>query len=236
MLSPYGKREWMMILVIGGGLTATLLALDMAVWTIPVVLVTVALLAFFRDPDRIVPTDEGVMVSPADGHVSSIHEVDHYDPFGEGATCVRIFLSLLDVHGNRSPCAGRVARLTWKPGQHLNVLNPESAEVNEYNLIELVDAKDGKPVATVRQVAGLIARTIVCGVKQGDVVERGERIGLIKFGSTTELFVPKSSGPQVMVKEGQKVVGGKTILVQLAKVDEDQEEQPVESREAAVAD
>ena len=235
MLSPYGKREWMMILVIGGGLTATLLALDMAIWTIPVVLVTVALLAFFRDPDRPIPADDGVMVSPADGHVSSIHEVDHYEPFGEGATCVRIFLSLLDVHGNRSPCAGRVARLTWKPGQHLNVLNPESAEVNEFNLIELVDLEDGHPVATVRQVAGLIARTIVCGVKQGDVVERGERIGLIKFGSTTELFVPKSAHPQVMVKQGQKVVGGKTILVQLA-VDEDQEEQPVESREAAVAD
>ena len=218
MLSNYGKREWMTILV--AGLSLAILLLTVGKW-FTAILVTAATamgLAFFRDPKRVIPTQRGTMVSPADGTISSIHRIDHFEPFGGPATCVRIFLSVLNVHVNRSPCHGLVQSVTHKSGQHLNALNPASAEVNESNLIVLHHPTGLHPIAAVRQVAGLIARTIVSGVTEGQIVQRGQRIGMIKFGSTTELYLPDTLRPEVSVEQGQKVLAGSTRLAMVMAV------------------
>jgi len=242
LLSKYGKYECLVIAalgLIGAGVCAWF-----ALWwviAIPVVLAA-ALLAFFRDPPRKISTEQNIMVSPADGHISSIHDVEHFEPFGEPALCVRVFLSVLDVHVNRSPCEGKVASITHTPGLKLNALNPKSAEVNEANLVVLHDPSDGHPVAAVRQVAGLIARVIVCGAKQDQVLGRGERFGLIKFGSTTELYVPKSANPEALVQLKQMVYGGSTVMVRLspeAAADKDSQAdqtEPAEQNEPASAE
>lgn len=212
MLSGYAKSEWLTITAVGTMLTFTLCVIG---WYIPagvIVLVTIALLLFFRDPERRIPTQRGVVTAPADGRISSIHTIDHYEPFGEGAVCIRIFLSVLDVHINRSPCHCTVESVTHKPGAHLNVLNPQSAEDNESITIILNHPIKRVPIAAVRQVAGLLARTIVCAVKPEQTLQRGQRIGMIKFGSTTEVYLPARLEPRVVVEQGQYVYGGTTVV------------------------
>ncbi len=215
MLSRDARPEWLTLLAIG-----TLLAFAAGLlgwwWVLALVCIaTVALLAFFRDPNRRCPTQRGVMVAPADGRVSSIHELEHFEPFDDAATCVRIFLSVFDVHVNRSPCHGEVTRIEHRPGRYLNALNPDSAEQNEANLIVLVHPIRRYPLAAVRQVAGLLARTIHCSAREGQTVQRGQRIGIIKLGSTTELYVPRRMKPQVLVRRGEKVKAGLTVLVRV---------------------
>ena len=212
MLSGYGKREWLTILAIGLMCTGTFLVVGWYWAVLPVVIIAGGLLSFFRDPPRRVPTQRSIVVSPADGRVSSIHEVEHFDPFDGPATCIRIFLSVLNVHVNRSPCHGVVESIEHRPGLHRNALNPESAQDNESTQLLLVHPVRRHPVAAVRQVAGLIARTIVCAAEQGKVLQRGQRYGMIKFGSTTELYLPKDHTPQVLVEQGQRVFGGLTVL------------------------
>ena len=215
MLSSYGKREWATILIVGIALMIGAALLHWW-WVVGMaLLITLAGLSFFRDPIRQIPSQRGIMVSPADGRVSSIHEVEHFEPLGESALCIRIFLSVLNVHVNRSPCHGQVADIRYKPGEHLNALNVESALRNEANLVVFVNPTTQKPVAAVNQIAGLIARRIVCGVEKGDILQRGQRFGLIKFGSTTELYIPMSSQPRPLVTQGQPVHGGTTVLAQL---------------------
>ncbi len=220
MLSSYGKYEWLTITAVGMMLTVTCAMLGWW-WALLLILpVTAALLAFFRDPNRRTPSQRGAVIAPADGRISSIHEVDHFEPFGGPATCIRIFLSVLDVHINRSPCHGQVSSITHKPGDHKNALNPESAETNESNLIVLNHPIKGHPLAAVRQVSGLFARTIACGVHEGDVVQRGQRIGMIKLGSTTELYLPAEQQPQVTIQQGQKVYAGLTVLASVSSKDQ----------------
>ena len=129
-----------------------------------------------------------VMVSPADGRVSSVHEVAHFEPFGGPATCVRVFLSVLDVHVNRSPCHARVASVTHRPGKHLNALNPQSADDNEANMILLHHPAHKRPVAAVRQVAGLLARTICCTAQPAQSLQRVPPLANIQPGPTTERY------------------------------------------------
>jgi phosphatidylserine decarboxylase len=212
MLSPYAKNEWITIAVIG--LLMTIASVVVGWWWLVffILPITAALLAFFRDPNRKTPSQRGAMIAPADGRISSIHEVDHFAPFDGPATCIRIFLSVLDVHINRSPCHGHVKSVTHKPGDHKNALNPTSAETNESNLIVLIHPIRRHPLAAVRQVAGLLARTIACGVSEGEVVQRGQRIGIIKLGSTTELYLPADLDPKVAVQQGQAVYAGLTVL------------------------
>lgn len=215
MLSPHAKSEWTTIFVIGVLLSATAIMLGWWWLSIPILIATVCLILFFRDPDRPIPTQRGIMVSPADGKVSSVHEVEFFEPFNGPATCIRIFLSVFDVHINRSPIHGVITSITHKPGEHLNVLNPESAEVNESNLIIMAHPVRRDTIAAVRQVAGLCARTICCTVNTGAVIQRGQRIGIIKLGSTTELYIPQRFNPQVLVEQGQYVYGGSTILANI---------------------
>ncbi len=212
MLSPLGRPQTT-ILALGGAVgVGVSLFLH---WWIPagvVAIIAVGGLAFFRDPQRRTPTMRGQIVSPADGRISSIHKLEHYEPLGGPAVCIRVFLSVLDVHVNRSPVHGRVVSITHKDGQHLNALKAESAELNESVTIVLEHPSHHDIVAVVRQVAGAIARRIVCATKPGEILQRGERFGLIKFGSTTEVYLPHPDRVTVQARQGQYVWGGETVL------------------------
>jgi len=211
MLSSYGKREWRSILLIGLILTATSLIGGLWWLALAWATITAALLSFFRDPNRSVPTQRGAVVCPADGRISSIHTLDHFDPLDGPATCIRIFMSILDVHVNRSPCHATIKSIAHRPGNHLSVLNPRSVEENESNLLLLVHPTTHQRLAAVRQIAGRLARTIVCGVDEHDILQRGQRFGMIKFGSTVELYLPANMHPDIQVKKGRYVYGGITI-------------------------
>ncbi len=233
MISPYARRECAAIAAIGGMLAVTGAIVGWWWLVVVAVLLAGALLAFFRDPERSIPSARNVMVCPADGRVSSIHQLDHFEPLGGPATCIRIFLSVLDVHINRSPCHGLVVSVTRKPGKHRNALNPQSAEDNESILMVLHHPVRRYPLAAVRQVAGLLARTAVCAVKEGDILHRGQRFGIIKLGSTTELYIPAMLEPVVRVRQGQRVHGALTILAEYTPLpgrtatDEDPQRQPI---------
>ena len=162
---------------------------------------------FFRDPEREIPTGEGDIVSPADGTIVGIERVEKL-PFLEGsAQRVSIFLSVFNVHLNRAPIEGKVAYRQYNPGRFLPA-NVEKASLdNEQNTIGIADR--GFKVL-VRQIAGIVARRIVCWANPGDVVARGERFGLIRFGSRTDLFLPLTA--KIEAKIGQKVKGGSTVI------------------------
>ena len=171
--------------------------------------------AFFRDPWGRHPasSDPNDMVSPADGKVSAVLDVDHHPATGGPAKVVRIFLSVLDVHINRFPCDAVVVSAVNTPGRYLDARSAESAKVNESTLMILRTAS-GETLG-VRQVSGAIARRIVCPVTPGMHAHRGKRYGMIKFGSTTELILPRPKDVQVHVTVGQRVTGGVTILATL---------------------
>jgi len=216
LLTPYGLREWLIITVICA-LVALAFVLFQWYWALiaPAVL-WLALVSFFRDPIRFVPKnlDPGVMLSPADGVVSAVERVEHHDATQGEAVIIRIFLSVLNVHINRAPCDCEVVATKFTPGRFLNAQTEESARVNESKLITLSrERSDGLPERFgVRQVSGMIARTIVSPLKPGDRLMRGAKFGMIKFGSTTELILPRPDQVEVHVKKGDKVKGGLTRL------------------------
>ena len=175
--------------------------------------------AFFRDPERAVSESVTDYVSPADGKVSDVTEIEHDELIGGPAVRVGIFLSVFNVHVNRSPCDGVVRRTIYRKGRFLNALDHKNcSEHNESNTI-VIDSPEGEPRAVVKQIVGLIARKIVCTVDEGDPVERGGRIGMIKFGSRTELTVPRALAPEVLCEVGQTVRGGSDVLVRVAAAD-----------------
>jgi len=164
---------------------------------------------FFRDPDRSVPQDPALVVSPADGKVMIAGPSDgRWSPPGAWKQ-ITIFLSPLDVHINRTPVAGRITRIEYRPGSFLPAYH-ESSNDNELNEIWL-DA-DGQQIV-VRQVVGILARRIVCRVGEGQVLSRGERIGLMKFGSRMDVFLPERA--EISVRVGEHVVAGETVIAKL---------------------
>jgi phosphatidylserine decarboxylase len=175
------------------------------VWCKPAAVISFLLLgftvSFFRDPEANVPGDEKVVVAPASGQIVEITPVDN-------GTMVAIFLSVFDVHVQRAPVAGTIKRVSYHPGKFLDVRNPHASAQNEYRLIELETA-DGYRVS-VRQIAGLIARRIVGWVGEGATVAKGDRIGMIRFGSRVELVVPP--GTEIVARVGARAKGGETIL------------------------
>lgn len=174
---------------------------------------------FFRDPHRSVPVKPGQIVSPADGTIAAVSEYDDHPFVGGPAVKIGIFLSIFNVHVNRWPMTGRVVGLAYKRGKYLNALKPESVLENEqlHVRLETTDAADGPPRRMViHLIAGLIARRIVCIVKPGDALTRGERIGMIKLGSRTEIVMPKEAGLRILAKVGDKVHGGATVLAEYA--------------------
>jgi phosphatidylserine decarboxylase len=183
-----------------------------------VIPVLVFLFAFFRDPERHVPVDQDVMVSPADGTVSDISDLPHDELIGGPAVRVGIFLSVFNVHINRSPCDGKVLLAKYKKGKFINAMRHQLAsDENESNTIVLGEPTTDRPVAVVKQIVGLIARRIIFSADKGQLLRRGERIGMIKFGSRTELTVAKWLEPQVQVKVGQTVRGAADVIFKLGK-------------------
>jgi phosphatidylserine decarboxylase len=179
---------------------------------IPPALVLAFVLYFFRDPPRRVPIEPGLLVSPADGTVAEVTRLED-DPFiGGPAVRIGIFLSVFNVHINRAPAESRVIRLGYQPGEFLNALNPQSAIRNENLWIGLEEESPPYRRLVVRQIAGLLARRIVCNLRSDEVVPRGHKFGMIKLGSRTELLFPDEVGLQVLARVGHKVKGGSTVL------------------------
>jgi len=179
-------------------------------WWVPIAPVLLALffLWFFRDPQRSIPQGAGLVVSPADGKVTSVLRVT--TPDGDTLR-MSIFLNVFNVHVNRSPISGVLREVRYQKGQFLNAMNPESAEKNEQNLAVVV-ADEGYSVA-FKQIAGLLARRIVFRPAPGARLERGERVGLIKFGSRVDVMLPGNA--QILVQKGDHVQGGSTILARI---------------------
>lgn len=169
---------------------------------------------FFRDPARTAPTRAGLVVAPADGRVVSVAEAVPPAELGLGAAPrwrVAIFLSVLDVHVNRSPVDATITRIAYHPGKFLNAAADKASDENERNGLALALA-DGRTLGVV-QIAGLIARRIVCEVKEGEALAAGQRFGLIRFGSRTDLYLPEGVVP--LVAEGQRMIGAETVIADL---------------------
>ncbi|HQT39894.1 MAG TPA: phosphatidylserine decarboxylase [Acidocella sp.] len=171
-------------------------------------------LYFFRDPERVSPPRGNVFLAPADGLVVSIEQAVPPVELGLGDTSrprVAIFLSVLDVHVNRAPIAGTVTRIAYRAGKFLNAAEDKASDENERNALAM-KLPSGHEIAVV-QIAGLIARRILCDVKEGQSLAAGERFGIIRFGSRTDLYLPKGTLPLVAV--GQRMIGGETVIAEL---------------------
>lgn len=168
------------------------------------VLLAVFFLVFFRDPERDIPIEPGLIVSPGDGKVE---EAEWIETTAGSRFRVSIFLSVFDVHVNRVPIGGKVTLMEYREGQFLNAMNPESSILNEQTLIVI---EDGQTSVSFKQIAGLLARRIICDIKTGDVVQRGQRMGMIKFGSRVDVLMP--ADVELRVKPGDRVKGGKSVL------------------------
>jgi len=178
-------------------------------WTVGsiILLLSLGVLYFFRDPERIPPDEADAVAAPADGKLDTIEIVSHQG-FPDGkAVKVGIFLSIFDVHINRAPYGGEVVNMQHQPGQFMNAMDKNCSSLNECNLIEF---KTRAGPVYVKQIAGLVARRIVCTLKKGDRIELGQRIGLICFGSRTETYLP--SRTELKVEVGMRVKGGSTLL------------------------
>ena len=194
---------------LGLGVVATLLWLlthNLPLTALPVLL-ALFFLWFFRDPERRIPAGPGEIVSPADGVVT---EAEWIETAGGSRLRLSIFLNVFDVHVNRAPVAGTVKAVEYREGSFLNAMKPESVIVNEQTLV-VIDA--GGYEVSYKQIAGLLARRIVCAVKVGDRLERGQRVGMIKFGSRVDVLLPADAVPKV--KTGTRVKGGSTIVAVL---------------------
>ncbi|MBL9141958.1 MAG: phosphatidylserine decarboxylase [Phycisphaerae bacterium] len=215
-LTRYGFKEWFIISLVAALLAAGVVWLQWWWVLAPIALAWLAFVAFFRDPWGRHPATSSPndMVSPADGKVSAVLQVDNHPATDGPATIVRIFLSVLDVHLNRFPCDGVVVEVIYTPGKYLDARTEESAKVNE-SLLTVLQIASGERIG-VRQVSGAIARRIVCPLQPGNRARRGARFGMIKFGSTTELILPRPKDVRTHVRVGDRVTGGVTILATLA--------------------
>jgi len=172
-----------------------------------IVLLAIFFLWFFRDPERQVPTGASLAVSPADGLITDCDWIE--TPQGSRLR-ISIFLSVVDVHVCRTPIGGKVMAVDYRKGQFTNAMNAESVMFNEQTLVIV---NDGKVDVSFKLIAGLLARRIVCNLHEGDVVERGQRIGMIKFGSRVDVLLPGDA--QLQVTKGKRVKGGSTVLAKL---------------------
>jgi phosphatidylserine decarboxylase len=179
-------------------------------------LFTLFCLYFFRDPERVLPPRTGVFVAPADGLVVSIEPAVPPAELGlssEPRMRVAIFLSVLDVHVNRAPITGTVQKIAYHKGLFLSAADEKASDENERNAL-LLRLPTGEDVVVV-QIAGLIARRILCEVREGQILTAGERFGIIRFGSRTDLYLPEGSTPLISV--GQRMIGGETVIAELPR-------------------
>jgi phosphatidylserine decarboxylase len=163
---------------------------------------------FFRDPDRLVPTGEGLIVSPADGKVIKVEPVDRTSCFDGECFRISVFMSVFNVHVNRSPHEGTIRQVTYHPGKFFSANLDKASKDNEHNAL-LLESPAGKQVGFV-QIAGLVARRIICAVQPGDALERGQRFGMICFGSRLDIYLPRTA--EITVAVGDKVLAGSSII------------------------
>jgi len=192
--------------------TAVLALLGLTTLTLISLAITFAICGFFRDPDRIIPADEGVLVSPADGKVIATGRVDNSPYFEGSAMKISIFMSVFNVHVNRIPFNGRVKNISYHPGKFFSANLDKASLENEHNAV-FIEMENGQPLCVV-QIAGLIARRIICKIQAGDRVIRGHRFGLICFGSRLDVYLPLDIKLKVVV--GDKVSAGASILGKLS--------------------
>jgi phosphatidylserine decarboxylase len=221
-IHPEGRRFGLIAVAIS---LVVLLLLDWEIIGWPLMLLSIGVFAFFRDPERVVPQGEELIVSPADGLVTQITkvvppiELQRPDPLGasglgtEPVTRVSIFMSMFDVHINRAPVGGTVRRVVYIPGKFLNADLDKASDDNERQHV-LIERPDGVPIGCT-QIAGFVARRIVPFVKPGDIVAAGQRIGLIRFGSRVDVYLPAGTGSTVVL--GQTVLAGETVLAEMGQ-------------------
>jgi phosphatidylserine decarboxylase len=212
-LIPVLDDGWRFIAIFAG--VTFLAALTGIAWLFwPMLLLTLWSVYFYRDPPRGVPQEEGLLIAPADGLVQMVVEAVPPAELGLGdqpLTRVSIFLSVFDVHINRAPCAGTVEVMAYRPGKFLNAAADKASEENERMALAFRRA-DGRLIGCV-QIAGWVARRIVCYTKPGQAVSTGERFGHIRFGSRTDLYLP--TGARLLVAAGQRMIGGETVMAEL---------------------
>ena len=219
-LAKYGRREVIVATVVAASACALLALLAGAVGRPLVLLMAVPALLwlwtlwFFRDPDRTIPPGRDLLVSPADGRVSDVTQVGPDSPLGRSGVKIGIFMSVFDVHVNRSPTAAQVERLEHKGGAFLDARDSRAALANESMTIYMTHRRGQRDYPlVVRQIAGRIARRIVTDLTVGQTVAAGQRLGMIKFGSRVELFVPHELAGEVRVAPGRHVRAGSVVLV-----------------------
>ncbi|HEY0183863.1 MAG TPA: phosphatidylserine decarboxylase [Rhodopila sp.] len=199
-----------------GGLIALLLGFAIGAWLIWLGLIFTAFcLFFFRDPERVPPPRAGLLLAPADGRVVAVALATPPPELGLGIEQrwkVSIFLSVLNVHVNRVPADGVITRIAYRHGAFVSASLDKASESNERNALA-IRLHNGEEIAVV-QIAGLIARRIICSVREGDPVTAGDRFGIIRFGSRTDLYLPEGLLP--LVVEGQTMIGGETVIAELA--------------------
>jgi phosphatidylserine decarboxylase len=205
------------VLVVMAGLPLGAMTL-LAPWAIMLVEAVLAavliwVLMFFRDPERRSPADPDLLLAPADGRITDIEQVQEDSFIGESALRIGIFLSIFDVHINRAPCRVRVETVNYKKGKYKNAMSLESGRVNESNDLGLVRTESPQDRLIVRQISGAIARRIVCETAPGNELAGGQRFGMIKFGSRTELYAPVRANTRCLVRVGDKVKAGVTPLI-----------------------
>ena len=202
-------REGIPFILIGIGLTCVFLILDLLVLAIPFAVLTSFIIFFFRDPERNLVNSEKAVLTPADGKIIAIERLTNGDNrFPDTAVKLSIFMSVFNAHINRIPVGGRISQLTYHPGKFFSA-NLDKASLHNENNMVLLETDNREKIVLV-QVAGLIARRIVCWVKAGDYVKTGQRFGLIRFGSRLEVYLPPDS--TITVRKGEKVKAGQTII------------------------
>lgn len=214
---PFARAGLAELMLLGGTAAGLAIWTGLAGWwwlSIAPAIVAVLIFWFFRNPRRVAPPGEHLILSPADGKIVQILELDHH-PFIQGpAVQIGIFLSIFNVHINRVPMASRIIGMTYRKGKFLNALLPRSAQENEQLEVRMEQSAPPFRGLVVRQIAGAIARRIVCWVKPGDQLLSGAQFGLIKFGSRTELVFPREAGTVILCRLGQNVQAGTTILAE----------------------
>jgi phosphatidylserine decarboxylase len=220
-LTKYGLPEVVYIPVIIIGLMILILLLGPHL--LPVWLVVICegvflaglflVLNFFRDPYREVPADRNALLAPADGRIMDIEVVEENTFLRGPALRIGIFMDIFNVHINRFPCAAKIEKVTHKPGRYKNAMSLTSSQVNEANDIALARLDEPTDRLLVRQIAGVIARRIVCEARPGQNFSSGQQFGMVKFGSRTELYLPMRQNAKCLVRVGDKVKAGLSILV-----------------------
>ncbi len=228
MRIPLTKYGWPEIVILPAIILATMVvSLILGVlfwpnWLIYIIeavlaIVFVWLLSFFRDPYRLCPLDTRNILAPADGKITDIEYIDEEEYIGGPAIKIGIFLSIFNTHINRAPCNVKVGKITYKKGQHKNAANPETSRINESNDLNLTRTDPPNDKLIVRQISGAVARRIVCSTAEGQHLKAGDKFGMIKFGSRTELYLPARDNTKCLVKTGDKVKAGLSPLVRYEK-------------------